>query len=497
MNAIIYIRVSTTEQAELGYSLKVQEDICRNYAKRNSYEILKVFIEKGESAKTTNRTELKKLLNYINVKSNEIDFLIVFKLDRLTRNLLDYANLINLLSKYGITLKSATESISETPEGKLMQNIIASFAQYDNDQRSQRTRSGMVQAVKEGRWVWKAPLGYKFITKEGKSYLIPSEERFIIEKIFTDFSHGIKQCEIINDLKLLGFTISKQTLNKILAKPVYIGKIKSVFFDVPISGLQEPIINETLFQNVQNILNRRTKSHYLKDTLEDFPLRHFLKCPVCNGKLTGSWSKGRSKKYPYYHCTKKGCKFKSLKKDKVELLFTTYLKLFEPSDTVINDFSKRVKEFLNNNQKQNDKILLNINKELSELEARKNRIEDLAIEGTFSKDRFISKISEVEKEILKKKTEFDNNKLEKINIDSLLNYFKFFVKNISRLWIESSLEQKRRLQDFIFPEGIFIENYELRTTSINPILSQIKNQKEAVINSLSSMVAHRGLEPLF
>ena len=331
MNAIIYIRVSTTEQAELGYSLKVQEDICRDYAKRNSYEILKLFIEKGESAKTTNRTELKKLLNYVNVKSNEIDFLIVFKLDRLTRNLLDYANLVNLLSKYGITLKSATESISQTPEGMLMQNIIASFSQYDNDQRSQRTRSGMVQAVKEGRWVWKAPLGYRFITKEGKSYLIPSEERFIIEKIFTDFSHGRKQYEIINDLKLLGFAISKQTLNKILAKPVYIGKIKSVFFDVPISGLQEPIINETLFQNVQDILNRRTKSHYSKDTLEDFPLRHFLKCPVCNGKLTGSWSKGRSKRYPYYHCTKKGCKFKSLKKEKVELLFTTCLLYTSPS----------------------------------------------------------------------------------------------------------------------------------------------------------------------
>ena len=179
--SIIYIRVSTTEQAELGYSLKTQEETCLDYAKRNDYQVLRVFIEKGESAKTTNRTELKKLLNYINVKSNEINFLIVFKLDRLTRNLLDYANLINLLSKYGITLKSATESISNTPEGMLMQNIIASFAQYDNDQRSQRTRSGMVQAVKEGRWVWKAPLGYRFITKEGKSYLIPSEERFIIE----------------------------------------------------------------------------------------------------------------------------------------------------------------------------------------------------------------------------------------------------------------------------------------------------------------------------
>ncbi|MCJ7472233.1 MAG: hypothetical protein MUP02_05430, partial [Actinobacteria bacterium] len=70
-----------------------------------------------------------------------------------------------------------------------------------------------------------------------------------------------------------------------------------------------------------------------------------------------------------------------------------------------------------------------------------------------------------------------------------------FVKNISRLWIESGLEQKRRLQDFIFPEGIFIENNILRTTQINPILKALEDYKDRVINSLSPMVAHRGLEP--
>jgi len=83
MNAIIYIRVSTTEQAELGYSLKTQEETCLEYARINKYNVLRVFIEKGESAKTTNRTELKKLLDYIQIRYNEIDYLIVFKLDRL------------------------------------------------------------------------------------------------------------------------------------------------------------------------------------------------------------------------------------------------------------------------------------------------------------------------------------------------------------------------------------------------------------------------------
>jgi len=113
MNAILYIRVSTTDQVELGNSLKVQEEICLEYAKRNNFNVLKVFREEGESAKSTKRTELTKLLNYVQLKNGQINYLLVYKLDRLSRNLLDYANLISLLSKYGIILKSATETTGD------------------------------------------------------------------------------------------------------------------------------------------------------------------------------------------------------------------------------------------------------------------------------------------------------------------------------------------------------------------------------------------------
>jgi len=87
--AIIYIRVSTSEQAEFGYSLKAQKEICQDYAIRNKYKILKVFIEKGESAKTANRTELKNMLSYVKSNKNKIDSLIIYKMDRLSRDIYD------------------------------------------------------------------------------------------------------------------------------------------------------------------------------------------------------------------------------------------------------------------------------------------------------------------------------------------------------------------------------------------------------------------------
>jgi hypothetical protein len=271
--------------------------------------------------------------------------------------------------------------------------------------------------------------------------------------------------------------------------------MKTSFFDYLVKGDWEPIIDEIVFGKVQDILAKKSPSYALKSVIGDFPLRRFLRCPECNSKLTGSWSKGRPRKYAYYHCTKKGCKFKSIRKEKAESLFIEYLRLFEPADKALDEFSKSAKDFINNKQKLNGKIVSSLKKKLTELEADKIRIEDLAIAGTFEKDRFIRKIGEVEKDILKKKTELDNISKENIDSDALLKYFKHFIKNMASLWHESNLDKKIAFQDYIFPEGIFIENNILRTTQINPILKSLEDYKDRVINSLSPMVAHRGLEP--
>jgi len=495
MNTIIYTRVSTKEQAEQRFSLKTQKESCLEYAKRNKYKVLKIFIEKGESAKTTNRTEFKKLIEYIKLKSDQIDALIVFKLDRLSRDMADHTDIVKFLTQNNITLESATEAISQTSEGKLMRNIIASFAQFDNDQKSDRTKSGMIQAVKEGRYVWKAPLGYRNNKVNGEPSLIATDEKIIIEKIFTDFVRGKKQHEIIKDLKDIGIKIAKQSLKKTLTNPVYIAKIKTSFFDYFVKGDWKPIIDEIVFSKVQDILAKKSPSYVLKNVIGDFPLRKFLRCPDCNSKLTGSWSKGRTRKYAYYHCTKKGCKFKPIRKERAEELFTQYLNLFEPSDKALDEFSRSAKDFVNDKQKLNGKVITTLKNELTKLEADRIRIEELAIAGTFEKDRFIRKINEVEKDILKKKTELDNLSKENIDIDALLKYFKHFIKNMAGLWNESNLDRKIAFQDYIFPKGIFIENNILRTTQINPVLKALEDYKDRVINSLSGMAAHRGLEP--
>jgi len=136
--AVIYVRVSTVEQAEEGNSLSTQEKICREYAFKQGYEVVDVFVERGESAKTANRTELQKMLPFVTNKKNSITAIIIYKIDRLSRNTDDYSQIRNLLKRYGVAIKSVSEMIEDTPAGRLMENMMSNIAQFDNDVRTER-----------------------------------------------------------------------------------------------------------------------------------------------------------------------------------------------------------------------------------------------------------------------------------------------------------------------------------------------------------------------
>ena len=159
VGAVIYVRVSTKEQTE-NLSLPTQLRACEEYCRRQGYEILERFHEEGESAKTTDRSQLQKLLQYCRTNKGKVHFVVVFNLTRFARDKYDHFALRAHLKSLGISLRSATEPIDDTSTGKLMEGVLAAFAQFDNDCRSDRTRAGMKAALELGRWTFLAPLGY-------------------------------------------------------------------------------------------------------------------------------------------------------------------------------------------------------------------------------------------------------------------------------------------------------------------------------------------------
>ena len=153
VGAVIYVRVSTKEQTE-NLSLPTQLRACEEYCRRQAYEILERFHEEGESAKSTDRSQLQNLLTYCRLNKSRVHFVVVFNLTRFARDKYDHFALRSHLQSLGISLRSATEPIDDTFTGKLMEGVLAAFTQFDNDVRSDRTRAVMKAALELGRWVF-------------------------------------------------------------------------------------------------------------------------------------------------------------------------------------------------------------------------------------------------------------------------------------------------------------------------------------------------------
>ena len=136
----------------------------------------RVFIEPGESAKTIQRPVFLSLIEFCRQNKKWVHAVVVYSLSRFSRNVADHHMVRGLLAGFGVRLHSATERIDNSPMGQLFETILAGFAQFDNDVRAERTVVGMREAIVRGRWVWRAPLGYRNgRTKVGPS-LIPDPE---------------------------------------------------------------------------------------------------------------------------------------------------------------------------------------------------------------------------------------------------------------------------------------------------------------------------------
>jgi DNA invertase Pin-like site-specific DNA recombinase len=338
IGAVIYVRVSTKEQTE-NLSLPTQIGACEEYCRREGYEVLERFKEEGESAKTTDRTELQNLLKYCRTHKGKVHLVIVYNLTRFAREKYDHFALRAFLKSLGISLRSATEPIDDTSTGKLMEGVLAAFAQFDNDVRSERTRAGMQAALEQGRWTFVPPLGYLNAPKWSGKSLIPEPERgALVTRAFEEFATGrFTKEEVLGKITRLGFrtrkglTLNPQSFGRMLTNRLYAGLIHVPEFDVSRRGDFEPLVSEEMFYRVQAVLEGRvqvTGPH--QRSRPDFPLKGLVRCEACGRTLTASWSKGRNGRYAYYHCWRQ-CRSVNVSKAKLEGLFADELKELQPT----------------------------------------------------------------------------------------------------------------------------------------------------------------------
>lgn len=297
VGAVIYVRVSTKVQTE-NLSLPTQLRACEEYCRRQGYEVLERFHEKGESAKSTDRSQLQNLLTFCRLNKGRVHFVVVFNLTRFAREKYDHFAQGAHLKSLGISLRSATEPIDDTATGKLMEGVLAAFAQFDNDVRSDRTRAGMKAALELGRWVFLAPIGYLNAPRSlGKRLIHDPERAPLLRRAFEEYATGqYRKEQLLKRARNWGLTnrrgkpLTSQAIGVLLRNQLYAGII-----DVPGYGVRdkrgdfEPIITEDLFQRTQAVLSGRLPSTAPRlQGHPDFPLRSFVRCASCNRGLTGA-----------------------------------------------------------------------------------------------------------------------------------------------------------------------------------------------------------------
>lgn len=492
-NAIIYTRVSTKNQAEEGYSLAGQEKDCKIFAEMNNYSVSKVFVEKGESAKTQDRTELQNLMKFCVANKKNIDAIIIWKIDRLTRDIKDFYRLQEFFTKLNIRVLFARENNGDSATDRLTRNLMGVLAQYENDQKAERVTNGMKTAFLQGHWMWKAPIGY--LMKNGNVEPDPKTAHHI-KKIFKLFSTGLyQQTQIIKIMADDGLKINTNRLCRLLKNPIYSGYIyKKEWAEEPIRGIFEPLISEAEFKKVQDILNgKKPVITAYKRNNPEFPLRQFITCPNCNQPLTGSKSKGRKERYAYYHCHHKDCCINfRIRKEKLEKIFVDYLKFIKPERDLLNLFEATVKDVYNeklsirlNSQKQ-------VQNKLIELKNRKSKLIDFRLDGTISEEDYKFKTEQLAEEI--QEQEFRLREADAVS-DDLTKCLKYACKaicNIDTIWENGDLDLKQRLQKLIFPKGLMYYSNDFRTAEISSLFIK----KDASLASYINMVPPSEFESL-
>lgn len=397
MQVAVYIRVSTEEQAKEGYSISAQRERLEAFVKSQGWMIVEYYIEEGQSAKDLNRPEIQRLITDIKKKEMGIEVVLVYRLDRLTRSVLDLYALLKLLEENKVFFKSATEVYDTTTAiGRLFITLVAALAQWERENLGERVRMGMAEMARQGRRPGsKEPYGYNYT--DGRLVINPTEAA-IVKKIFEMYSRGYGVRKVVAWLNNPNGPIPSKnngqwadsSVSYIITNPLYIGRfawgreehwkhknmLKSIKPEHVYQGSHEPIIDEETWETVQMKFRRKRKMPP-RHSSSNYPLTGILACGLCGDNMNGTMSTSKSlkgkKKVRYYKCSrrdhKQTCDMKYMKSETVEETLLEYI----DNLSLVAEFQDLINEGLNAKNQIDNTEEDALNAELKEVSAKKKK----------------------------------------------------------------------------------------------------------------------------
>lgn len=295
--AVFYGRYSSDRQTE--QSIEGQRRVCEEFAAGENIQIVREYIDRATSGTSTqHREQFQQMIS--DSKTGGWDYVLVYKLDRFARNRYDSAVYKRELKRNGVTVLSATERITDSPEGVLIEGLLESMDEYFSRELSRKAKRGMRESILKGHCITRLPYGYK---RTGKTCAIDEDAADMIRWIFREYSSGKTIQEIVDTLNIRGFrtatgrTFQRCTISVILRNDKYTGTHYVSDFEEPEKYPQ--IISQTLWDSVQSRLQE--SAHRYRKHMDGFAfaLTGKISCAYCGYAIKGVTT---NRKYHYYRC---------------------------------------------------------------------------------------------------------------------------------------------------------------------------------------------------
>ncbi len=321
INCAIYTRVSTTEGLKQEFtSLDNQRESAESYIQSQKTEgwvaLAERYDDPGYTGANTERPALQKLM--ADIRKGGINCVVIYKVDRLSRSLLDFTQLLEFFEQNNVTFVSVTQAFNtNTSMGRLTLNILLSFAQFEREIISERTRDKMAASKKKGKWVGgRPPLGYD-IDKINRKLVVNLKEAEIVKEIFNLYlekrsllsvaialnekNRLTKSYATLEGSKSGGVKFKSTSIQSIVKNPFYVGKVHHA--GVLYQGEQERIIPDEIFQKSQEILANNRRERKVAGVVTNVGLLNsILRCKACDSAMYYTYSKKGANKYHYYIC---------------------------------------------------------------------------------------------------------------------------------------------------------------------------------------------------
>lgn len=492
--ALIYCRVSTDEQAQEGYSLDAQEKFCRQFAQSNGYDIFGMYRDEGKSGTKLDRPALQDLLAKVQ-EDKSINAVLVQETDRLARNTKDHLTIKAILQKADVKLISVAQPmLDDSPEGNMIDTILASVNQFQSDLNGRKTKKGLQQKFDSGWWPGWAPLGYVNVaygnnqSGEGERKIVKKDAQKwnLLKEGFKMYLTGRYSVEHINEelyqkglRSKTGKRLSHSIMTSTLKNPFYAGIMK--WNDQEKKGNHVPMISLSQHRRIIDIMNSHNQ-YACRRRRHNFLLRGFVFCNICGQRYT---AEKHRKKRDYYHCaarSKHSNQGQNVESRELERQIEQEFKKIQFSEDFISLVLKRLRDlYLQQHETiaQKTQILYNQKKAV---EVKRDKAEEKLLAGVLSDNDFARLREKFRSALYGIQNQIDElNSQREYDVDVIQEVVKL-TRNIYKTYQTAPYELRRQYLG-LFWEKFLVQDKKIIKAVPTKLIKTLLEERKVIIES--------------